>query len=518
MSIRLILTTWKRLWRAGYPTLLLFTLLGISVVLFGAHLLRMLRDRADLQQYVQTLLNHSTAVANAGTDTLQQVQKLQSEACSPADIAELRYLVFQSRLLRDIGRLQQGRLLCTASWGVLEQPKPMPLPNLQVYGRLLWSGVGNLLDPRIFVDMAASGDVVVVTSPAAFDNFLVPPKGVGTMVTTKDGQHIFQNFGDYSGMAPFRAEAWYNIGDSRYAFQCANYFDICVSGRHRTRNLFAQSPWLTLSLCLMGGLAGSSIGMQLTANARHRGSPQMQLRRALLNDGLEVYYQPLRRLRDRQLVGAESLARWCNEDGEWVSPEQFVPMAAQMQLGGTLTRQIVRKALQQMQPWLVKADDFYISLNLSAADIIDPSFHEYLDDQVRQHGIACARIVLELTERSTTGQAELARGIDTLRSKGYHFYVDDFGTGYSSVAYLAELSVDAIKIDRMFTQSIGTGSPVELIIEPMCAMAARLQLDLVVEGIETEQQAAFVLNLAPNALGQGWLLGRPMSFERFPLS
>lgn len=97
------------------------------------------------------------------------------------------------------------------------------------------------------------------------------------------------------------------------------------------------------------------------------------------------------------------------------------------------------------------------------------------------------------------------------RASGYRFFIDDFGTGYSSLAYLAELPIDGIKIDRMFTKAIGKEAVSSTIVEKICSIANELGVRLIVEGVEEQQQADHILRLHPQAVGQGWLFGRPMT-------
>ena len=169
-----------------------------------------------------------------------------------------------------------------------------------------------------------------------------------------------------------------------------------------------------------------------------------------------------------------------------------------------------------MAPVLRADAGLYLGINLTAEDLLDAQFHEYLDEQAAHHGIAATSVVLEITERSTAMRDDLVRNIRHLRAKGYRFCIDDFGTGYSSLDYLATLPLDAVKIDKLFTQAAGSDSVVGQIFEPMCTMALALRVGIVVEGIETEQQAEHVRRLAPQAVGQGWLLGRPVAIHDLP--
>ena len=134
-----------------------------------------------------------------------------------------------------------------------------------------------------------------------------------------------------------------------------------------------------------------------------------------------------------------------------------------------------------------------------------------LHRSLRKAGVMPQSLIIEITESSTARQEVVRETIRQLRQDGFHVYIDDFGTGYSSLAYLHELSVDAIKIDRSFTQAIGTKAVTVTVLPQIMAMADALRLDVVVEGIETEEQAAYFMDLAKPHRAQGWLFGAPVA-------
>jgi sensor c-di-GMP phosphodiesterase-like protein len=129
-------------------------------------------------------------------------------------------------------------------------------------------------------------------------------------------------------------------------------------------------------------------------------------------------------------------------------------------------------------------------------------------EKLRQkNDIASRSINLELTERSTADHRLAVSAISRLRERGHEFYIDDFGTGYSSLSYLNELAVDAIKIDRAFTDAIGTGSLTAAIVPQILAMAQALHVKVVVEGVERAEQSEYFANLDQRILAQGWHFG-----------
>ncbi|MCS4279170.1 EAL domain-containing protein [Stenotrophomonas rhizophila] len=501
--------------RAPFVTLTAVVVLAVTLLTAQAMLVQ--RDRAVLDAYADRLLSQAEAVAAASTLALDQAAALVTAPCTSADLAELRLLAFKSRYVRDVGRLQDDRLVCSAAWGVLAAPARMPEPDRRVRGYRLWGSVSGIVDSRVAADMSAKGDVIVTTSPSAFDRVDQLASGMGALLLTRDAGHVFQRFGDVTALDPSRQEAWSDLGSTRHSRRCSATFDICVAARARQSSLLSESPWIVIGLCLLGGFAGSGLGLLISASQRNHRSLPKQLERAILGDGLTLVYQPLRTLSDRRLVGVETLSRWCNEQGEPVPPDTFVPMAERQRLGGALARQVVRKALAELGDRLRDDPTFYVSFNVSATDVVDAAFRAYLNAATAQSGIARQQVVLEITERSTTRHHDLADGMTRLREDGYPFYIDDFGTGYSNFAYLAELPLDAIKMDQRFTRAIGTGSAISQIIEAICVMTRTLDIGLVVEGVETEEQAQVMVELMPSAVAQGWLLGRPVPVDALPV-
>lgn len=473
-------------------------------------------DRIWLVRFNDQVLSQAEDVAAASANALHRLQESTSAPCSAGDIETLRFLTFNARYLRDMGRLIDGKFACSAAWGQLDVPQPMPPPSVDRPPLRLWTGIANPADPRLITDFAAEGNAFVVTSPTAFASLSHMESALSALVFQSGSLHRYQVFGAADGLDPNAAEAVWDIGATRIARHCSRKFDFCAVSRLRQSSLFAQSPSAGVALGLLGGALGTGIGLLLMVYRRHRRSLPMQLQRAITSNGLTMHYQPLRALDDRRLVGAEALVRWCNADGEWVPPDMFVPLAARMRLDNQLTRQVVCKSLQQMRERLCDAGTFYLSINVWASDLTDPGFHAFLNDQCALHGIDPHRVVLELNERSSADLSRLALHMQSLRSMGYRLYIDDFGTGHSNLTYLTSLPIDSIKIDRSLTRYAGESSLAVSIMEPILRMTEQLDISVVVEGIATEEQARFVLHVSPRAIGQGWLLDKPVAMADFP--
>jgi sensor c-di-GMP phosphodiesterase-like protein len=176
---------------------------------------------------------------------------------------------------------------------------------------------------------------------------------------------------------------------------------------------------------------------------------------------------------------------------------------------------VVRHALRDFAEIIHDNPDFRLSINVAAADLSDPAFLPMLAVALKQAGVPAQNLAIEITESSTARHQMAKEAIRGLRQRGHSVHVDDFGTGYSSLSYLQDLSIDTIKIDRSFTQTIGTQAVTVGILPQILAMAAVLNLGVIVEGVETSQQASYFAGVDSTIQAQGWLFGRPVPVSEF---
>jgi diguanylate cyclase (GGDEF)-like protein len=251
--------------------------------------------------------------------------------------------------------------------------------------------------------------------------------------------------------------------------------------------------------------------------ARHHPLSQIQteheLRRALQNGELKVHYQPIIQLADRSTVGAEALLRWQHPERGLLSPGSFLGIAEE----AGLTREISRYVLATTTADLGRADlalppEFRVNVNLSALDFRDLKLFKDLGGMLREAGIRPQRVRLEVTESmlmEDVGNAERIVGL--LADYGVEFAIDDFGTGYSSLAQLSRLPVHELKIDHTFTQSVDTKRG-KAVVRAVLDLAARLEMPVTAEGIETQVQAVTLTAYGCNK-GQGYLYAKAMPFD-----
>lgn len=274
---------------------------------------------------------------------------------------------------------------------------------------------------------------------------------------------------------------------------------------------YASTLWMGSGIALLLVAGWLTVLMRYT---RHRLSLASLLRTALSKDRLHVEYQPIVDLRTGRCVGAEALARWTLEGGAKVSPESFVPVAELTGQTTELALAVLRATLRELAPVLRAAPHLSVSVNLSAAELVSDRFAVELEAALAAQGVEQRTITFELTERALIGADAARDTIDRFRARGHRVAVDDFGTGYSSLSYLSDFSLDAIKIDKAFVHSIGTGAATQDVVTHVIEMARTLGLRIVAEGVETEAQRNW-LRTAGVEYGQGWLFSAPMTAVAF---
>lgn len=240
-------------------------------------------------------------------------------------------------------------------------------------------------------------------------------------------------------------------------------------------------------------------------------SMQARLRTALSESQLKVHYQPIVDMKTGAWKGAETLLRW-SVDGKPVSPAVFIPLAEQNGMITNLTRWVCRQVAEEHATYLWACKELYITINLAAADVADPSFPDFVKALFAEYEIPASRIVFEVTEGSLLDKEVASAQLQRLRDIGHRIAVDDFGTGYSSLSYLEELPVDILKIDRSFLTPDKMHSTDGLWWH-VASMARSLNLMVVAEGVETSEQVDPLLS-AGVTLAQGWLYSKDLSIDQ----
>jgi diguanylate cyclase (GGDEF)-like protein len=259
----------------------------------------------------------------------------------------------------------------------------------------------------------------------------------------------------------------------------------------------------------------SSGGSMLFEASQDRHSPRRlalagELRSAISNGQIVLYFQSKADLRTGQIVGVEALARWDHPRFGVVGPTEFVPIAEQTGLIGPLTSCVLNKALAQLRAWSESGHDLTVAVNLSARSFLDTQLAVEIPALLERHGVAPARLELELTESMLMHDPQRAQAtLERLKSIGVTLAVDDFGTGYSSLANLRRLPVDVIKIDKAFVIDMETSPSDAAIVSATVDLAHSLGLRAVAEGVESDEVWRRLAALGCD-IAQGFHVSRPV--------
>lgn len=254
--------------------------------------------------------------------------------------------------------------------------------------------------------------------------------------------------------------------------------------------------------------------MQLIAAARL--ALENDVRNAIRSEQFQVVYQPIYSLTTHRVESFEALSRWRNPQGQWISPDVFVPILESLGLIGQLGEYVLSVSSGWMERWNLQRDSdcpLTITVNCSALEFSQPHFSTELLQRIRNSGISPESIRLEVTESVLMKNPESARRIiEDLKRSGIKVGLDDFGTGYSSLAYLHRLPLDLLKIDRSFVHSMQRGNEGYEIVRTIISLAKGLNLDVVAEGVETYEQHVLLTELGCTH-AQGYLYSHPIPAE-----
>ncbi|HEX4884978.1 MAG TPA: EAL domain-containing protein, partial [Casimicrobiaceae bacterium] len=235
------------------------------------------------------------------------------------------------------------------------------------------------------------------------------------------------------------------------------------------------------------------------------------LRAALREGELELHYQPLLRVADGAVVGAEALMRWNDPDHGQVPPRVFIPLAEESGLIHTLGEWVVRTAARQCAAWRAAGLQLSVSINLSARQFYREGLAARIVRMVREEGCEPAWLELEVTETSLLHDLDAIRNVlHDLRTAGFAVAIDDFGTGYSSLTHLKHFPIDTLKIDISFIADLETDPGDAAITEAIIGLGRGLGLNVVAEGVGTQRQLDFLARRGCHAF-QGYLASEPLA-------
>ncbi len=255
---------------------------------------------------------------------------------------------------------------------------------------------------------------------------------------------------------------------------------------------------------------------QMTERARQFLELDKEMRRALIQDELQIHYQPIYKREDRSLIGVEALLRWQHPSKGLILPDDFINVAEETGLIEDIGIWVLRRACSEALTWL--EDDlhprFYLAINISMRQFKGGLDRKRLSEILDETGFPADKLLLEITETLLMDEDVRIRDVlSEFRDLGVRLAVDDFGTGYSALSYLREFPVDTLKIDRSFIQDIGASRSSRRLVETIITMAHGLDLVTIAEGVESAEQDALLAELNCDMV-QGYYYCNPIAADK----
>jgi diguanylate cyclase (GGDEF)-like protein len=315
--------------------------------------------------------------------------------------------------------------------------------------------------------------------------------------------------------APFR------LGDEQVVISASVGIALSADGHENAEDIIrdADTAMYAAKVREKGTHAIFDVDMHTKAVSRLR--TEGDLRRALDLDEFEVHYQPIVHLDSGRISGVEALVRWRHPTRGLVSPDDFLPVAEESGLILPIGRWVLQTACRQLHRWRTTGlveDDFRVAVNISDREFWRGRLIDDVRDCLRSNKLRPDSLVLEITEGVIMHDVKLARQmLNEFHLLGVELHIDDFGTGHSSLEALVHLPIDALKIDKSFVAPLGTDRRSTELVRTIVLMGVNLGMELVAEGIETEEQWG-VLRRTQCTYGQGYLFSRPLPADELDLA
>jgi len=236
-----------------------------------------------------------------------------------------------------------------------------------------------------------------------------------------------------------------------------------------------------------------------------------EIKRAIEKDELKLFYQPKITFGDSSVLSVETLLRWQHPNRGLIPPDEFIPFAEQTGAIRLITRWLIAKAMTQARNWVDQGLMIKMSLNISARDLLDSDFSSYIRKRLEENEVDPSMICMEITESALMEDPVKARRtVEELHKLGVSISIDDYGTGYSSLAYVKNLPVNELKIDREFIKNMIENKEDVAIVRSTIELGHNLGLKVVAEGIEREEEMQMLKDFGCDQ-AQGYLISKALT-------
>lgn len=436
-----------------------------------------------------------------------------ADPCSKQSISIMRNIDLRSSYIQAMGHVENNILECSSLSGEEDGLYLGPVDWVSSIGNSIRINVKIPFAPDTSFTVVERNGYAFILNKSLLIDATTSEKDVSLASFSQDNLRLFASSGKYD------PEWLKDLGvASENTFVKNGYvIGIAKSKKYRTAGLAAlpisyidkHTRSLSMVMVPIGLIAGLLSAASIYYLVTIQISMPTMLKAALRHNQFFMLYQPVINLQSGECVGAEALMRWRRPSGDMVPPDRFIQAAEDAGLIGSLTERVIKLVSKDAKDLFKNYPDFHIGINLSASDLHSYSTLHLLNKLKQETGAGRFNIMVEATERGFM-QADIAKSrLTEIRSQGITVAIDDFGTGYSSLSYLESFEIDYLKIDKSFVDKIGTEAPTSHVVMHIIEMAKELKIQMIAEGVETENQAQFLREHGVQ-LAQGWLFGKPM--------
>jgi sensor c-di-GMP phosphodiesterase-like protein len=454
--------------------------------------------------------------------------------CSAADVSTMNTMSYDIPGISEIGLISPDRKLVCTSWGPVNPAFKPELPPSQAGFRLLGPMEIRLMKRYGLIAIRQREDgseIAALIHPSVLLGHMgadLGEQGFAVLVRRED-THLYAWEGNVPEMEMVASESEAGDGSTqlRALFRDGverTLFAVELDGFPGTYSVVAAADewilhdWQRMAMLLGGiGIGTSALLLFLIVNIlQRRLSLQGELERSLQKDEFEINYQPVIELKSGRCIGAEALICWCQPGGKRVRPDLFIPLAEDTGLIEPMTVWLMQKLRTEIGQLLQDDRSLHIAINLSPGHFVSDRILQSSSSIFGNSGILPEQIIYEITERGLIDDADgKAKDImQRLQSRKSGIALDDFGTGYSSLSYVEAFPLDYLKIDKRFVDTVGVDALNAGMLDTIIDMAQRLELRTIAEGVETAQQADYLLSRGVD-YAQGWHYSRAMPAAAF---
>jgi sensor c-di-GMP phosphodiesterase-like protein len=485
---------------------------------------------AEMQRvaaWAQAVLDRSETAArqvNAALDAL--VAANPADPCSPANLALMRQHALGSQYLKAIGHVVGERITCSSLGAGVEDLElgPVAADWISPAGIRIRPDARFPFDRRgDYLVVERDGYAAVVARDMAIDIALSAGDGEGASLatfSTFNGRVLVARghvepawLAVRTGLPGERSIATFIKDDHVVAVAVSNRWYVGAVAAVPVGHIAALTHSTARVLLPVGALAGLMLAGAMFYWRRQQTSLPAILRLALKRNEFWLLYQPVVDLQTGQWVGGEALLRWRRPDGEMVPPDLFIPAAENAGMIRAITGRVLELVVQDLRGVAAREPGLHIAVNLSCQDLeASAGTLSALRRVAARTGLAPGNLLVEISERGLP-ESQAARAVlDEIRAAGFRVAIDDFGTGYSNLAHLANFTLDYLKIDKLFVDTMRGDGATSSVVPHIIEIARTLNLKVIAEGVETDEQVQFLKELGVQ-YAQGWLFGKPMEAE-----